>query len=116
MPGRGIERARWVESWCEVELLAKLNCHGRKVVIFVAYQYRFRMAELEIQQSILQALGRMSLGQQIKLLEFINSISGPAKPEKTQNILQFAGIFDATDTAEFEAALQDCEQIDHNEW
>lgn len=75
------------------------------------------MKELEIQQSIVEALKRMSLFQQYKLLEFIKALQAiPKAQERQGNILQFAGIFDSTDTAEFESALKDCEQIDYNEW
>lgn len=74
------------------------------------------MGELEIQQSIIQALSRMSLAQQYKLLEFINAMLVAPRVEKPKGILQFAGIFDASDTKEFEASLKDCEQIDRDEW
>ena len=74
------------------------------------------MGELEIRQSIIQALGRMSLAQQYKLLEFINAMLAVQRVEKPKGILQFAGIFDASDTREFEASLKDCEQIDEDEW
>ena len=74
------------------------------------------MGELEIQQSIIQALSRMSLAQQYKLLGFINAMLVAPRVEKPKGILQFAGIFDASDTKEFEASLKDCEQIDRDEW
>lgn len=74
------------------------------------------MGELEIQQSIIQALNRMSLAQQYKLLEFINAMLAVQRVKKPKGILQFAGIFDASDTKEFEASLKDCEQIDEDEW
>ena len=58
----------------------------------------------------------MSLAQQYKLLEFINSMLTVQRVEKPKVFLQFAGIFDASDTGEFEASLKDCEQIDQDEW
>jgi hypothetical protein len=74
------------------------------------------MGKLEIQQSIMQALSKMSLAQQYKLLEFINAMLVVQRVEKPKGILQFAGIFDASDTKAFEAALKDCEQIEKDEW
>ncbi len=76
------------------------------------------MSELEIRQSIIQLLSRMSLAQQYKLLEFINAmlVVQRAEKAKAKGILQFAGIFDASDTKAFEGSLKDCEQIDKDEW
>jgi len=74
------------------------------------------MGELEIQQSIIKALGRMSIVQQLKLLEFINSMMVMPQKKKPKGILRFAGSFDATDTQEFESSLKDCEQIDEDGW
>lgn len=56
------------------------------------------------------------MAQQYKLLEFINSMLTVQRVEKPKVFLQFAGIFDASDTGEFEASLKDCEQIDQDEW
>lgn len=56
------------------------------------------------------------MAQQYKLLEFINAMLAGQRVEKPKGILQFAGIFDASDTREFEASLKDCEQIDEDEW
>lgn len=77
---------------------------------------KYHMGELEIQQSIIKALSRMSLVQQYKLLEFIDSMLAVPRVERPKGILQFAGVFDSSDTQEFEAALKDCEQIDKDEW
>ena len=74
------------------------------------------MSELEIQQSIIKALGRMSLVQQLKLLEFINSMQTASIGKKPKGILKFAGTFDATDAKEFESSLKDCGQIDKDGW
>jgi hypothetical protein len=74
------------------------------------------MTELDIQQSIIKALSRMSLVQQLKLLEFINSMQTASTVRKPKGILKFAGTFDATDAREFEASLKDCEQIDKDGW
>lgn len=74
------------------------------------------MSEFEIQQSIIKALKRMSLVQQIKLLEFVNSMLSASVTKKPKGILNFSGIFDDTTAQEFEASLKDCEQIDQDEW
>ncbi len=74
------------------------------------------MSELEIQQSIINAMSRMSLVQQIKLLEFINSMLSTPVAKKHKGILKYSGVFDDATTQEFEASLKDCEQIDQNEW
>lgn len=70
------------------------------------------MGELEIQQSILKALNKMSFVQQVKLLEFINSMQAYSSMGKGKDILQLAGIFDSIDTDDFESALKDTEYID----
>lgn len=74
------------------------------------------MPEIEIQESIVNALRKMSLVQQYKLLDFINAMQLPASSHQASGILKFAGIFDSSDTKEFEQALLDSSQIDHNEW
>jgi hypothetical protein len=48
------------------------------------------MSELEIQQSIIKALSRMSLVQQLKLLEFINAMQTASVTKKPKGILKFA--------------------------
>ena len=85
-------------------------------MVILAKVKRRKMSELEIQQSILKALSKMSVVQQQKLLEFINSMMGLKKNEPQKRILKFAGIFDPNDTKEFESAIKDCERIDENEW
>ncbi|NUQ24852.1 MAG: hypothetical protein HUU34_12945 [Saprospiraceae bacterium] len=74
------------------------------------------MSELEIQQSIIKAMNRMSLVQQIKLLEFVNSMLAAPVSKKPKGILKFSGVFDDTTAREFADSLKDCEQIDENEW
>ena len=74
------------------------------------------MSELEIQQSIIKAMSRMSLVQQIKLLEFVNSMLSASVVKKSGGILKYSGVFDDATVLEFEAAMKDCEQIDENEW
>ena len=74
------------------------------------------MGEFELQQYILQAINRMSLSQQFKLLAFVNAMVAIKPLEKPSGILQFAGIFDASDRQPFEASIKDCEQIDSDGW
>lgn len=74
------------------------------------------MSKLDIQHSILDALSMMSVTQQHKLLEFINSMTTVQRLEKPKSILRFAGMFDAADDQEFKASLGDCKRIDQNKW
>ncbi len=74
------------------------------------------MSELEIQQSIIKALSRLSLVQQQKLLKFVDALLSADKINKPNSILQFASIFDYLDSQEFESSLKDSEQIDRDEW
>lgn len=73
--------------------------------------------ELNIQNHIINAVQRLSLVQQIKLLDFINAMLGKApKPSNKEAILEFAGSFDDQAIQEMNEALEDCEQIDEDEW
>ncbi|MEZ4824931.1 MAG: hypothetical protein R3C61_01355 [Bacteroidia bacterium] len=74
------------------------------------------MGERDIQQSILKAVSRLSFVQQLKLLEFINSMLSVSRGDRSKGILQFSGIFDANDTKEFQSSLSDVSQIDEDEW
>ncbi len=74
------------------------------------------MSELEIQQSIIKALSRLSLIQQQKLLKFVDALLSVDKINTPNSILQFASIFDYLDSQEFESSLKDSEQIDRDEW
>jgi hypothetical protein len=74
------------------------------------------MSELEVKQSIIKAINRMSLIQQIRLLEFVNVMLDTPVSEKSKGILKFSGVLDNATAREFEAALKDCEKIDHDEW
>lgn len=58
----------------------------------------------------------MSLNQQIRLLEFVNSMLVTPISGKSKGILKFSGVFDNDTAREFEASLKDCEKIDHDEW
>ncbi|MGB4847017.1 MAG: hypothetical protein WBP41_03815 [Saprospiraceae bacterium] len=73
------------------------------------------MSELEIQQSIIQALNRLSMVQKLKLLESIKSMLAVTTIEKHKGLLQFSNVFDSADTHEFKLSLKDTEQIDKDE-
>jgi hypothetical protein len=74
------------------------------------------MANLEIQNSIIQSINQLSLQQQMKLLDFIESILVKKEVTGSENLLQFAGFFEKKDLNEMESALEDCSQIDEDEW
>lgn len=74
------------------------------------------MSSVEIKQNILKALDRMSLIQQVKLLEFINSFLALPEKKESNTVLQFAGIFDEQDAKDFHEAMKDCNKIDEDEW
>ena len=73
--------------------------------------------ELNIQNHIIKAIQQLSVVQQRKLLDFINAMLGNvSKPSNKEVIIQFAGSFDKQSIHEMNEALEDCEQIDENEW
>lgn len=73
--------------------------------------------EINIQNHIIKAIQQLSVVQQVKLLDFINAMLGKApKPSNKEAILKFAGSFDEQSIQEMDEALEDCEQIDENEW
>jgi flagellar biosynthesis/type III secretory pathway ATPase len=72
------------------------------------------MSEIEIQDSVIKAMKQMSLDQQKKLFEFVNSILSIS--EKPKDIMHFFGVFDKETTLEFEQSIKDSSQIDTNEW
>lgn len=73
--------------------------------------------ELNIQNHIIKAIQQLSVVQQKKLLDFINAMLGKSpKSSNKKAILEFAGSFDEQSIQEMNEALEDCEQIDENEW
>lgn len=74
------------------------------------------MTNIEIQESITRSVGRLSLPQQLKLLDFIKSLIGRNNGPKASGLLKFAGTFGSQDLKEMESAIEDCSQIDENEW
>ena len=83
----------------------------------VADKFQKMDKELNIQKHIIRAIQQLSIVQQAKLLDFINAMLGKApKPSNKAAILGFAGSFDKQSIQEMNEALEDCEQIDENEW
>lgn len=74
------------------------------------------MSNIEIQDSIVQSIGQLSLPQQVKLLDFIKSLLVIKQEGKPEGLLRFAGAFSKEDLKEMEKALEDCEQIDEDGW
>jgi flagellar biosynthesis/type III secretory pathway ATPase len=74
------------------------------------------MTNIEIQNSIIRSISQLSLPQQLKLLDFIKSLLVKKQDGKPEGLLKFAGAFSKEDLEEMEKALEDCEQIDEDEW
>lgn len=74
------------------------------------------MSNIELQDFITRSISQLSLPQQLKLLDFINSLVVIKKEGKPEGLLKFAGAFGKEDLAEMTKALDDCEQIDEDEW
>ena len=68
-----------------------------------------------IQTLIWQSVARLDKYQQIKLLEFINSMVLNVKQE-TNALLKYAGCIPKSELELMKTAITDCEKIDHNEW
>lgn len=83
----------------------RVEIHLRKTILL-------NMTQLDIRQHVIQALEKLPMIQQLKLLEFINSMLAFQQTAHPKAILQFAGIFDEQDSTDFLSALEDCEQID----
>lgn len=74
------------------------------------------MTHIEITKSITRSIGRLSLPQQLKLLDFIKSLISRESEPKIAGILQFAGAFEKRDLSEMESAIEDCSKTDLHEW
>ena len=69
----------------------------------------------KISKSFEQSLGQLSPFQQIKLLEFVESMIS-AKTNKG-DLLKFAGAIEKSELDLMQAAIEEgCEKIDSNEW
>jgi hypothetical protein len=74
------------------------------------------MSNIELQESIIRSIQQMTLVQQLRLLDFINSMLKIKREGEPKGLLKFVGAFEKEDLQEMEQALEDCEQIDENEW
>jgi len=69
----------------------------------------------DLQMQIWHSVERLDEYQQIKLLEFINSLFLNVKQE-TNKLLKYAGCISKDEIELMKTAIADCEKIDHNEW
>jgi len=68
-----------------------------------------------ISKNFEQSLGQLSPYQQIKLLEFVESMISAKK--NTGDLLEFAGAIEKSELDLMEAAIEEgCEKIDSHEW
>ena len=68
-----------------------------------------------LSKNIEQSIGQLSPYQQIKLLEFVESMIS-AKTNKG-DLLKFAGTIEKSELDLMQAAIEEgCEKIDNNEW
>jgi len=69
----------------------------------------------DLQMLIWKSISQLDKYQQIKLLEFINSLFLNIKQE-TNKLLKYAGCIEKSDLELMKTAINDCEKIDENEW
>lgn len=74
------------------------------------------MSNIELQESIIRSIRQLTLIQQLRLLDFINSMLRIKQEGEPEGLLKFVGAFEKEDLQEMEQALEDCEQIDEDEW
>jgi len=79
------------------------------------YQYYNTYQQQEIQNLIWKSVSQLDKYQQIKLLEFINSLFFNQKKEKNK-LLNYAGCITKEDLKLVKIAIKDCENLDENEW
>jgi len=68
----------------------------------------------DLQMLIWQSVSKLDKYQQIKLLEFINSLS--LNVNETNKLLKYVGCISKDELKLMKSAIADCEKIDHNEW
>ena len=74
------------------------------------------MQTQEISKNIEQSLGQLNPYQQMKLLEFIESITSDKKKGKG-DLLKFAGAIEQSELQLMKDAIAEgCEKIDNDEW
>lgn len=72
------------------------------------------MSDIELKESITQAIQRLTYDQQLTLLEFINAMVQRIPEKEPSKLLKFAGLFEKETLAEIEHAIKDCEPIEKN--
>jgi hypothetical protein len=74
------------------------------------------MQSSELNNVIIRSITKLNHFQQIKLLEFINAMSGKSKA-KASVLQKFAGCIEKSDLQLMKDAIaRDCEKVDYNEW
>jgi len=68
----------------------------------------------DLGKQIWESVSHLDKYQQIKLLEFINSLS--FKGNNETNLLKYAGYIDKSELELMKTAISDCAKIDQNEW
>lgn len=69
----------------------------------------------DIQLLIWKSVSQLDNNQQVKLLEFINSLFLNEEQE-TNKLLKYAGSIETDDLEKMKTAIADCEKNDSNEW
>ena len=69
----------------------------------------------DIQMLIWKSISRLDKYQQLKLLDFVNSLFFNVKQE-TNALLKYAGCIPKSELELMKTAITDCEKIDYNEW
>lgn len=69
----------------------------------------------DLQFQIWNSVNELNYNQQLKLLDFINSLFLKAE-HKNNDIIKYAGIIDKDDLVTMTNSIKDCEKIDLNEW
>ncbi|MBI4649266.1 MAG: hypothetical protein HY738_22385 [Bacteroidia bacterium] len=69
----------------------------------------------DLSAMIWQSITRLDRYQQMKLLEFINSLFYNVE-KKANKLLKYAGCITKEELVLMKTAITDCEKIDNNEW
>lgn len=65
------------------------------------------MSDIELKESIAQAIQRLTYDQQRKLLEFINAMAQRTPGKEPSKLLKFAGLFEKESLREIEHSIVD---------
>jgi hypothetical protein len=69
----------------------------------------------DLQFQIWNSVNELNYNQQLKLLDFINSLFLKTE-HKNNDIIKFAGIIEKDELETMKISIKDCEKIDLNEW